>query len=295
MKKLLEQDMHIHTTASDGEYSPLEIYQKIKETGQITTFAITDHDTVTGAIALQKYLDNNPDETITYIPGIEITTNIQNPKYKMKKSKLHVLGYNFDLNHPAIQEIIKRRRIINIKFLKAQIKSLKDKFGIEFSQKELEKIFKKSHFNRVDLAIEIINQGKAEMVDEAYEKYLDPAKTPIPLMPIYEEEVFSAIKEAGGYVSLAHPTSLKLSLEELREYIEYLKTIGLDAIEVYHSEQKRKYSNSLIKIARELDLYISGGSDYHGPKVKPTVHLGLDKGRGRTKVLTLAAQIKDNK
>jgi len=141
----------------------------------------------------------------------------------------------------------------------------------------------------------LIEQGKAELVDEAYDKYLDPAKTPIPLMPIYEKEVFEAIKEAGGYVSLAHPTSLKLDLENLKEYIKYLKSIGLDSIEVYHSQQKRKYSNHLIKIAKELELYTSGGSDYHGPIVKPRVHLGLDKGYCPQKVLTLQDKIVKNK
>ena len=114
-------------------------------------------------------------------------------------------------------------------------------------------------------------------------------------MPIYEEEVFQAIKEAGGYVSLAHPTSLRLNLETLKEYINYLKKQGLDSIEVYHSEQKRKYSKYLIKLAQELDLYTSGGSDYHGPLVKPRVHLGLDKGLNPPKVLTLQDKILKNK
>ena len=76
----------------------------------------------------------------------------------------------------------------------------------------------------------------------------------------------------------------------------YLQDLGLDAIEVYHSQQKRKYSTELSRIANELNLYISGGSDYHGPTVKPHVHLGLDKGHGREKVLTLPTHIlKQNK
>jgi len=293
--KLLQADMHIHTTASDGQYSPIEIYHKIKETKQINTFAITDHDTIAGVKELQKYLIKKPNNDITFIHGVEITTNIEIPKYKVKKSKLHVLGYDFDLSHPAIKEIINRRKNVNIKFLEAQIKTLKEMFDIKFSKKELDLIFSKSHFNRVDLAMALIEQGKAELVDEAYDKYLDPAKTPIPLMPIYEKEVFEAIKEAGGYVSLAHPTSLKLDLENLKEYIKYLKSIGLDSIEVYHSQQKRKYSNHLIKIAKELELYTSGGSDYHGPIVKPRVHLGLDKGYCPQKVLTLQDKIVKNK
>jgi len=295
MSKLIEADMHIHTTASDGQYTPIEIYYKIKETKKITTFAITDHDTIKGAKEMQKHLLKYPDFEITYIPGVEVTTNIEIPKYKIDKSKLHVLGYDFDLTHPTIIELMRKRKTENVKFLKAQIESLEEMFDITFTQTELKKIFQKSHFNRIDLAHALILQGKAKTIKEAYDKYLDPAKRKIPLIPFYEEEVFSTIKEAGGYVSLAHPTSLKLDLETLKEYIKYLKTIGLDAVEVYHSQQKRKYSNELIKIAKELDLYISGGSDYHGPAIKPRVHIGIDKGYGRQKVFTLKEHIVDNK
>lgn len=295
MKKLINTDMHIHTTASDGEFTIEEIYKKIKETKQIEIFSITNHDTIAGAKKMEKYLKQNPDEEIIYIPGVEITTNIQIPKFKIRKSKLHVLGYDFDLNNPTIRKILARRREINVRFLNAQIEGLEEMFNITFTKKELQKIFNKGHFNRVDLALAIIKQQKATTIEEAYEKYLNPAKRTIPLLPIHEEEVFDAIKQAGGYTCLAHPTSLRLDLETLKEYIIYLKSIGLDAIEVYHSQHKRKYSNKLYKIAKEQELYISGGSDYHGPVVKPQIHLGVDKGQGRPKKLTLTKKIIDNK
>lgn len=293
--KLIEVDMHIHTTASDGQHSPIEIYEKIKETNKIKIFSITDHDTIAGVKELQNYLIKNPDNDITFIHGVEMTTSIEKPKYNIEKAKLHVLGYDFDLNHPAIEEIIQKRKTANVKFLQAQIESLKEKFNITFDQNQLNKIFEKSHFNRIDLAKALIEQGKAISIDEAYDKYLDPAKDPFSLIPIYEEEVFEAIKNAGGYVSLAHPTSLRLDLETLKEYIEYLKEIGLDAVEVYHSQQKRKYSYSLIKIAKELNLYTSGGSDYHGYKIKPKVHIGIAQGHSKQKKLTLKDKILKNK
>ena len=143
MSKLIDTDMHIHTTASDGQYTPIEIYEKIKETKKIKTFAITDHDTIFGAIELQRHLLKHPDDEITYIPGVEITTNVKISKYNIQKSKLHVLGYDFDLNHPAIKEIIKKRKTVNVKFLQAQIESLEEIFGITFTQAELKKIFQK--------------------------------------------------------------------------------------------------------------------------------------------------------
>lgn len=293
MKKLLTEDMHIHTTASDGEYSPLDIYRKVKETRQIETFAITDHNTVSGAIELQNYLDENPDNKVTYIPGIEMSASVQNPKYKADKNQLHILGYGFDLHHPLIKQLIHKRKQITQLNIQRQLEELQTLGDFHFTKEEIEEMFKKNSLNRVDIARLLLKHGYVKSTKEAFQTYLSITKERVrkTLPKIYEEEVIESIKEAGGYVSLAHPTQLRLDLERLKEYIIYLQHLGLDAIEVYHSQQKRKYSNELYRIAKELDLYISGGSDYHGPKVKPNVHLGLDKGHGREKVLTLPSHI----
>lgn len=297
MKKLLRADMHIHTTASDGEYSPLDIYRKIKETNQITTFAITDHNTVSGAIELQNYLDENPDNQVIYIPGIEMSASVQNPKYKADKNQLHILGYGFDLHHPRIKQLVHKRKQITQLNIQRQLEVLQTLGDFHFSKEEIEEMFKKNSLNRVDIARLLLKHGYVKSTKEAFQTYLSTTKERVrgTLPKIYEEEVVESIKEAGGYVSLAHPTQLRLDLERLKEYIMYLQDLGLDAIEVYHSQQKRKYSNELYQIAKELGLYISGGSDYHGPKVKPNVHLGLDKGHGKEKVLTLPSHILNQK
>ena len=297
MKKLLEADMHIHTTASDGEYSPLDIYRKIKETNQITTFAITDHNTVSGAIELQDYLEKNPDNQVIYIPGIEMSASIQNPKYKADKNQLHILGYGFDLHHPCIKQLVNKRKQITQLNIQRQLEVLQTLGDFHFTKEEIEKMFKKHSLNRVDIAKLLLRHGYVKSTQEAFQTYLSTTKERVrgTLPKIYEEEVIESIKEAGGDVSLAHPTQLRLDLERLKEYIMYLQDLGLDAIEVYHSHQKRKYSNELYQIAKELGLYISGGSDYHGPKVKPNVHLGLDKGHGKEKVLTLPSHILNQK
>ena len=293
MTKLIEADMHIHTTASDGEYSSLEIYQKIKDTKQIKTFAITDHDTVKGAKELQEHLQNNPDKNITFIPGMEASASIARPQFKAQKSRLHILCYDFDLNHPLIEKLTTKRKQIDIQSIERQLHILDTEENISFDNKEIEAIYEKNNFGRVDIAKLLMKYRIVKNVDEAFDKYLVETHEKVrdTLPKIHEEEVFHAIKQAGGYISLAHPTSLRLDLEILKEYIEYLKSIGLDAIEVYHSHQKRKYSHKLLKIAQELELYVSGGSDYHGPTVKPKVHIGVNQGKSPQKVLTLKDHI----
>jgi len=287
MKKVLETDMHIHTNVSDGEYSPINIYKMIKKTN-INVFSITDHDTVSGAKQLQKYLKYNDKSNIIYIPGIEITTNIKNKKYKTEYSKLHLLGYDFDLNHPEIKKLLNKKRIINKINIENKLQILENLTKIKFSKEELNYILRKSYLGTIDITKILIKKKLVTNYQEAKEKYY--SKIPEINIPyVYEEEVLQAIKKAGGYTSIAHPTSLRLNLDDLKEYLKTLKDQGLDAVEVYHSKQSLNYSNKIREITNDLNLYISGGSDYHGPNIKPRVNLGINK--QKTKKLTLDKQI----
>lgn len=88
------------------------------------------------------------------------------------------------------------------------------------------------------------------------------------------DDIIRHIKANGGLVILAHPQSLELSFEELRKKLQELKSYGLDGLECYHSNQTSEEMIEFKKIAGELDLLISKGSDYHGPKVKKDIDLG---------------------
>ena len=293
MRKLIKEDMHIHTTASDGEYSPVKMYEKVKDTKQIKTFAITDHDTVVGAKEVLKYLFKYPDDEINYIPGIEITASVFPQKFKIEKQRLHILGYEFDLNSELINEISSKRKEIDFLAVEKQLYELRKLFGISFKESEIEKIYKKNNFGRVDIAKLLLYNGYVSSINEAFDKYLITTHEIVrdTLPKIYDSEVIEAIKKSGGYVSLAHATSLRLKSEQLNEYIKYLKQMGLDSIEVYHSHHKRSFSKELLNITKEQELLISGGSDYHGPVIKPKIQLGLEKGSGKVKELTLAHHI----
>ena len=93
-------------------------------------------------------------------------------------------------------------------------------------------------------------------------------------MWIDKEECIKLINDAGGIAVLAHPFTLKLTNEELREEIKYLVSVGLKGIEIVHSrgtEEERKFYREL---AKEFNLITTGGTDYHGPEVKPNIELG---------------------
>ena len=96
-------------------------------------------------------------------------------------------------------------------------------------------------------------------------------------MGITEEECIAAIKNSGGIVSLAHPSSLRMSDEELEEKVKHYKELGLDALEVYHPNNSRRQRAFYYSLAKKYNLLISGGTDYHGYEVKPNIILGHGK------------------
>ena len=88
-----------------------------------------------------------------------------------------------------------------------------------------------------------------------------------------KEECIEMIIEAGGIPVLAHPISLKLNEEELRRELIYLKEVGLMGIETKHIHHTPEYTEMLERLADELNLLKTGGTDYHGEN-KPKVKLG---------------------
>ena len=171
---------------------------------------------------------------------------------------------------------------------------LKDKYSISIPDFEFDELHKKfGDVGRPDLAKLLVRYGYSGNVEEAFNRYLIEAfdKTRELRKTTTKEECFSAIKSAGGYISLAHPITLKLEYEELKKELLYLKTLGLDAIEISHSNQNEEYRKMLLTLRDELKLLESGGSDYHGITVKPDIILGQGRNNIKIKELSLLNKI----
>jgi predicted metal-dependent phosphoesterase TrpH len=91
-------DLHLHSNASDGKFSPAEVVRKSAEAG-LTVIALTDHDTVDGIESALKA--GRSFSGLTVIPGVEINTDVP-------KGEAHVLGYFIDYNHPELLATLKR-------------------------------------------------------------------------------------------------------------------------------------------------------------------------------------------
>lgn len=256
-------DLHSHTKASDGERTPEELID-LAISKNISTLAITDHDTVDGLEIAENYAKN---KNIQIIPGVELSAHVE-------KGQMHILGLFVDYKNTKFLE--------KLNYLKESRSSRNDKFinelnkmGYQITMEELKavsggKTIGKPHFAKVFLSKNYI-KTKNEMFDNFFNK---PPLNKYKRDSYPPKDTIEMIKEAGGIAILAHPQTLKLSFDELRDKIKELKSYGLDGLECYHSNQTPEEMIEFNKIANELGLIITKGSDYHGPIVKPLIELG---------------------
>ena len=187
---------------------------------------------------------------------------------------MHILGFNIDYNNINLQQnlkyLINKRNIRNKEFIE-YFKSI----GFNVSLEELQKIsggsvISKPHFAKLFLQKGYISDKKTIFSDYFNCKPLCEVEE-----FIYEpEEIIKMIKEANGIAVLAHPQKLKLNDNDLENKILELLSYGLEGLECYHSDQTLEGMKKLRILADKYQLLVTKGSDYHGPIVKPLIHLG---------------------
>lgn len=259
-------DLHTHTTASDGTYTPTELVDYAIEKG-LTAIAITDHDTVSG---LEEAIDYAKDKPIQVIPGIEFST-----EYNGKD--VHIVGLNIDYRNPFFLEKLERfidsRDTRNEKMCK-----LLTEAGFPMTLKDLEEAYPDSVITRAHMARFMYEKGYISNREKAFEKYIgDNCPCYVPREKVNPAQAIRLIKEAGGVPVLAHPILYKLSLPKLEELIGDLSAHGLVGIEAIYSTYNRADEALIRKLAKQYGLKLSGGSDFHG-KNKPYIDLGVGRG-----------------
>lgn len=272
-------DMHTHTCYSDGELTPDELVEKADEEG-LDTIAITDHDTLLG---VQNMTIPKEKRKVNVINGIEVSI-------KVPVGRMHILGQDIDIWNKKLNEKMQDLHTRSLYSISGIICQLKKDYGIVFSSEEILNILNaQRNFGRPDVAKLLIKHGYVSSVQEAFEKYLIEAYKKLGDIAkgISFPECADLIHGANGLVVLAHPVSLELDRVELDKKIEYLVDNGLDGIEVYHSHHSKEDEEEFLKLAEKYSLLISGGSDYHGPTIKPDVELGTGRGNVKVKQLTL--------
>lgn len=287
MKKQDLIDMHTHTCYSDGELTPNDLVRKAEQEG-LKTIAITDHDTLLG---VQNMTIPQDIRDIEVINGIEISI-------KVPAGRMHILGYDIDIWDKKLNEKMKDFHTRSLYSVSGVICQLKKDYDIVFSSEEILNILNaQKNIGRPDIAKLLLKHGYANTIKEAFDKYLvdayercgDVAKG------ISFDECAELIHAANGLVVLAHPITLKKEKDELDREVKQLVEKGLDGIEVYHSNHSPELTEEYLKLAEKYNLLVSGGSDYHGPKIKPDVSLGTGRGNVKVKQLSLLDSINRRK
>ncbi len=261
MKKI---DLHVHSTASDGSFSPQELV-KLAKTQGLSAIAITDHDTVSGfALAAEA----GQLMGIEVVPGIEISTKYGGP--------IHILGYYVDVNSeklkPVLEWVVQDRDMRNMKIAE---KMAADGIPISYDKmrQRFGEVIGRPHFARI-----LVELGLARNTRDAFDRYVEKGqKYYMPRNFLSIERSVEIIREAGGVPVLAHPFQYKRDDAGLRDILEHCMEHGLMGMECRYSGYTQEQSAYLEALADEYGLLKTGGSDFHGIS-KPDIRLGEGKG-----------------
>lgn len=282
-------DLHTHTNYSDGELHPLELIRLAIEK-RIGILGITDHDTLEG---IKKVNKQNPlivDSGIKIINGIELSAKVQ-------KGRMHILGYDIDIFDINLNNKMSKLKDNSINSVLSIMEQIKRDYGIIFRYDDIKELVNSNHnLGRPDLAKLCVKYGYASSIQDAFDKYLIEAhnKTRSTGKGLPYEECIELILKSKGIPVLAHPKSLELSEKEFLILLKEMINIGLKGIEVYHSSHTEEEIKYYLEIANKYNLLISGGSDYHGPIVKPDIDIGTGKDNNiKIKSLSLVEEIKN--
>jgi len=247
-------DLHTHTTVSDGTDSPAQLVNKALAQG-LDTLAITDHDAIAGWSSAVQTLRGS----LKLVLGAEISCLTESGV------SVHMLGLLFDGTNSALLEALENTRDERLPRMRKMIE-LMQADGIDISIADVEAAMPpKATMGRPHLADALVAKKIVQSRDEAFfellnneSKYYVAHLAPTPV------DAIKLIRAAGGVAVIAHPfASLRGQILESSDFID-LKTAGLNGIEVNHRDQSNEERLSLLSIASDLDLVMTGSSDYHG-------------------------------
>lgn len=266
-------DLHTHTTASDGTYTPTQLvdYALSKK---LSAIAITDHDTIDGISLAKDHLGQ--ESSLEIISGIEFSSN--SPEHK---HDIHILGLFINEKDESfvtrLHDIVHSRNQRN-----QQMVNKLNEIGIPLTIEDVIKnstdgVITRAHFGKA-----LLEKGYVARLKDAFTKYIgNDCVAYVPREKLTPKTVIEMIKACGGVAALAHPTLYHLNLRELDALLEELVSYGMQGIEGLYSLYNTSEIRYLKAFALQYGLVITGGSDFHGNN-KPGIDLG--SGRGNLQV-----------
>jgi len=258
----LHYDLHSHSTASDGTLTPTELVERAAGAG-VDVLALTDHDVTDGvaeAVAAAERIG------LQLVPGTEISTT-------WNGRDVHVVGLQVDVHCALLQDGLKGQRELR-EWRAREIGGRLAKAGITDAYEGAKAQAGGAAISRTHYARFLVDRGHAKDVADAFKRHLGRGR------PGYVrgewaslEDTVGWIQAAGGHAVIAHPARYNLTASRLRLLLGEFKECGGTGIEVVTGSQFRDEGYALARLAGQLGLYASRGSDYHGP-VNPWIELG---------------------
>ena len=243
-------DLHLHSTASDGRFSPAELVRKAVGEG-LAVIALTDHDTVEGVAPALEAARAFPQ--LRLIPGVEISTYIS-------EGEVHILGYFIDFVDPALQSALEQMRNSRWERARKMVARLNE-LGCPIDWERVQEIAGSGAIGRPHIAQVLLERGHIESFKEAFTKYIGrdgPAY--VERYKITPAEAVGMVIRAKGLPVLAHP----LTTPEPEQMANELKEVGLVGIEAFYAGYTAEDIDRLVSIAKRHNLITTGGTDFHG-------------------------------
>ncbi len=251
-------DLHLHTTASDGSWSPTELVAAATEAG-LTLLAITDHDTTDG---IDEAMAAGRAQGVLVAPGVELSVDTE-------EYDIHLLGYfvrEDDAEFQAALQDLRDKRAVRNAAILARLNEL----GRPLDPARVQQISGSRSVGRPHIARAMVERGYVAGPGEAFGRYLARGRPAfVPRIHLSLEEGCAIIRRAGGLSVLAHPA--KIGSWPL---VEQLLTRGVDGLEAYHSDHSAASTQRLLYLARQRGLLVTGGTDSHGPSTERPTQVG---------------------
>lgn len=243
-------DLHIHTQASDGTWSPNDVVENVKK-ANIETFAVTDHDAIDSVKETQLMASKHG---ITCITGVELSTTYNDMEY-------HILAYDFQLSHSSLINRINKNKNQRIDYHATVI----EKLVKDFKQISIEE-FSRYKYDLSRGGWPSLNYLLDKQVVHTMQGFFNLMKDyKLQLEFDAPLDIIQDIRSSGGVAILAHPAAYAkqnlMTKKALKGWVDF----GIQGFECYSPYYKNPLDSSYyIDYCKENDLYISGGSDCHG-------------------------------
>jgi predicted metal-dependent phosphoesterase TrpH len=243
-------DLHLHSTASDGRFSPADIVRK-SAAGGLNVIALADHDTVDGIAPALETAGAFPG--LKVIPCVEISTDFP-------EGEVHILGYFIDHTDKELQSTLKKMRNSRWERARGMVAKLSN-LGVDIEWQRVQEIAGSGALGRPHIAQALLEKGYIGSIKEAFDKYIGHGG------PAYVERekiapvaAVELVLRTRGLPVLAHP----LTIADPETLVVELKSAGLVGIEAYYGGYTPEDIDNLVSLAYKYGMITTGGSDYHG-------------------------------